>query len=240
MQTNHKNYESLCALSAARKAASEVLSAEDKASPSWWTAAGAYAAAMQELDEALAANSELVDELRERAITARAAACKAHTAALAGTGAWDAYLAALQVQQDADAALWATGANLHDRPTDAADEPSEGLVEYHGAQPLQLRTEEELEDLKQQWRYDPTSDLEATEGFELHRDELLAYSQEYEAQQAERLAEGGRQELAELAARAEGLGIPGNLRLVRDIESLERRINALERGFVERGGCVYD
>ena len=90
MQTNHKNYESLCALSSARKAASEVLSAEDKASPGWWTAAGAYTAATQELDEALAANSDLVDELRERAITSRAAACEAHTAALAGTGTWDA------------------------------------------------------------------------------------------------------------------------------------------------------
>ncbi|MBS0437080.1 MAG: hypothetical protein JSR75_19710 [Proteobacteria bacterium] len=245
MQTTN-NYETLCQLAAARKAASDALTAEDKAAPSWWTAAGVYTAAMQALDEALAANAELVAELRERVIATRATACEAHTAALAGTGSWDGYLAASRVQQEAEEALCATGANLHDRPADAADEPVADLVEYtgpesaHGAQPLQLRSDEDIENLKQQWRYDPTWDIETTEGFELHREKLLAYRQECEEQWAKRRAEMSRQLQVELAARAEELGIAGNVRLVRYIESLERRINALERGFIERGGCVYD
>jgi len=240
MQTT--NYKTLCQLFTAREAASNALFAEDKAAPSWWAAAGVYSAAAQALDEALAANAELVGELRERVIGAKAAACEAHSAAIAGTGTWEAYLAASKVEAAAQEALWATGAPLHDRPVEAAQTEllEVDLVDYFGAVPLQLRSDEDIENLKQQWRYDPTWDIETTEGFELHRDELLAYRGQCEQERANRRAVMNRENQAELAARAEDLGISGNVQLVRYIESLERRINGLERGFVERGGCVYD
>lgn len=238
MQTT--NYETLCQLYRARGAASKALSAEDKSAPSWWSAAGAFTAAISAHDAALAANAELVAELRQRVIDAKAADCEAYTAAIAGAGTWEAYIAASKVEQEAQEALRATGASLHDRPEAAAELPEVDLVDYLGAVPLQLRSDEDIENLKRQWRYDPTWDIETTEGFELHRDELLAYREQCEQEWASRRAEMNRNDQAELTARAEDLGIPGNLRLVRYIESLERRINALERGFVERGGCVYD
>jgi hypothetical protein len=46
-----------------------------------------------------------------------------------------------------------------------------------------MPTREEIEDLKQQWLYNPLDwDIETTEGFEDHRDELLAFRKEKEAE----------------------------------------------------------
>lgn len=43
------------------------------------------------------------------------------------------------------------------------------------------RTRDEIQQLKESWRRDPSWDLEDTEGFEAHREELLAYRLEFEA-----------------------------------------------------------
>lgn len=45
-----------------------------------------------------------------------------------------------------------------------------------------LKSKEEIESLKRNWESDPCRDIEGTEGFEAHHDELLAYRLKMEAQ----------------------------------------------------------
>ena len=47
---------------------------------------------------------------------------------------------------------------------------------------MATKTREEIEKLKQSWLNDPCWDIEDTEGFEEHRDELLAYHEEAKKQ----------------------------------------------------------
>ena len=47
------------------------------------------------------------------------------------------------------------------------------------------KTQQELDDLKAQWKADPCWDLYGTEGFEDHKDELYTYQEKMERQWAE-------------------------------------------------------
>jgi hypothetical protein len=88
---------------------------------------------------------------------------------------------------------------------------------------LQKQTPEALHSLKLNWAADACWDIEDTEGFEAHHDELLAYSEEMKATwRAE------QQDVLE--KRAVALGCPGNLRLANYVVALERRLEK----FVER------
>jgi len=49
-----------------------------------------------------------------------------------------------------------------------------------------MKSREEIEKLKANWKHDPIWDLEETEGFEDCREELLQFSQDCKAQWAER------------------------------------------------------
>jgi hypothetical protein len=55
------------------------------------------------------------------------------------------------------------------------------------------KSRDEIEDLKRQWRKDPHWDIEETEGFEAHREELKAYNDEMQnewaAQRKERIVD---------------------------------------------------
>ena len=48
-----------------------------------------------------------------------------------------------------------------------------------------MKTQLEIDALKRGWERDPSWDIETTEGFEEHREELLAYRKEKEAEWAE-------------------------------------------------------
>ena len=80
-----------------------------------------------------------------------------------------------------------------------------------------MKTQEQVTQLKRDWEGDPNWDLEETEGFEEHREELLAYrlakEAEWEAAHQKRLLD-----------KAEKLGCPGNVTLAAYIENLEWRI----------------
>jgi hypothetical protein len=82
---------------------------------------------------------------------------------------------------------------------------------------MNTKTREEIEALKQDWHADPCWDIEETEGFEAHREELEAYRLECEAawQQAYE---------AESAALAVEIGHPGNLDLARQYQVYEREV----------------
>jgi len=84
-----------------------------------------------------------------------------------------------------------------------------------------MKTQAEIEALKSNWKSDPCWDIEDTEGFEEHREELKQYRLEqekvWEAQRYNRLL-----------LKSEDLGIRGNLKLTAYIESLEKRITDLD------------
>ncbi len=52
---------------------------------------------------------------------------------------------------------------------------------------MATKTPEEIEKLKASWRRDPCWDIEDTEGFEDHQEELLAYRKQVEAEVEERV-----------------------------------------------------
>lgn len=86
-----------------------------------------------------------------------------------------------------------------------------------------MATQQEIQDLKHDWWADPIWDLEETEGFEDHREELLAYRLECEAAWSKRSDE-------RLAAKMAEMGLSDNLALAQYIMRLEQRIEALEEG----------
>ena len=85
---------------------------------------------------------------------------------------------------------------------------------------VEKRSQSEVFELKQQWKADPSWDIEDTEGFEAHHDELLAFRMECEA-------EWEQQDKTRLEKRAVSLGCPGNLDLARYVENLESRIKRI-------------
>lgn len=93
---------------------------------------------------------------------------------------------------------------------------------------MHIRTNEEVTALKSQWKDDPLWDIEDTEGFEEHREELVEFRLECEAEwSASRAAAAKRREI-ELTKLAEALGVPGNVKLAEYISPLRRRVEDLE------------
>ena len=84
-----------------------------------------------------------------------------------------------------------------------------------------MKSRAEIEALKFSWKVDPSWDIEDTEGFEDHHDELLNYRNEIES-----LRE--RREMERLFGKASHLGVPGNIAIVQYIEGMEHRIMELE------------
>lgn len=85
---------------------------------------------------------------------------------------------------------------------------------------VEKRSDQEIFVLKGQWEDDPCWDIEDTEGFEAHREELLSYRKEREARWEQAYK-------ARLEKRAESLGCPGNLDLAEYVEHLESRIKRI-------------
>nr|WP_320022073.1 hypothetical protein [uncultured Draconibacterium sp.] len=85
-----------------------------------------------------------------------------------------------------------------------------------------MKTQEEIDRLKQDWQHDPCWDIEETEGFEEHKDELLRYRKKCEKEWGTRANE-------RLQERATKMGIPNNLELAKYIEGLEYQIEQMEK-----------
>lgn len=87
-----------------------------------------------------------------------------------------------------------------------------------------MKSRKEIEKLKKDWLCDPIWDIEDTEGFEDHREELKKFSDEqhkkWESRRLERLKE-----------RAEKMGIPDNLKLANYIDNIEHSLNLLSQDF---------
>lgn len=89
------------------------------------------------------------------------------------------------------------------------------------------RTPQEIQKLKQDWANDPCWDLEDTEGFEAHREELKEFSdfktRSWNAAAAAKLK-------TQLTALSNKIGFPmeGNLKLLQWVLSVEERLKELE------------
>ena len=83
-----------------------------------------------------------------------------------------------------------------------------------------MKTKQELDDLKANWKADPCWDIEDTEGFEEHREELLVWRKEYDKKLDD-------EESARLREKA--MLLLCSVQVVRQIELLEYRIAKLER-----------
>ena len=83
-----------------------------------------------------------------------------------------------------------------------------------------MKTREEIEKLKMEWRRDPIWDIEDTEGFEDHIDELRAYRLQTEKEWADQ----GQKDLEEFAAK---IGTD-NLQLAKYVRDLEYRVLKIE------------
>ena len=82
------------------------------------------------------------------------------------------------------------------------------------------KTREEIDKLKLEWINDPIWDIEETEGFEDHKQELLIFHLEKRLEWKEQ-----NQKRAEKLAQRLGTGSP---KLARYIMNLENRVEALE------------
>lgn len=90
-----------------------------------------------------------------------------------------------------------------------------------------MATQEQIENLKAQWKADPCWDIEDTEGFEEHKDELKAYHAQVDAEWDALLA-------MEQAKKCAKYGI--NEALLDYIQQLEFRIIRLENKVNGNGG----
>ncbi len=84
-----------------------------------------------------------------------------------------------------------------------------------------MKTQAELKALKNNWLSDPCWDIEDTEGFFEHRDELKVFRLDKEREQK-------AQRHNRLLLKSEALGIRDNIKLADCIEQLENRIKSLE------------
>lgn len=91
-----------------------------------------------------------------------------------------------------------------------------------------MATQEEIEKLKKSWLNDPCWDIEDTDGFEEHHDELLLFRQERDAEYEKR-------EEARIARRARviavdtGVTAPGAAQEINTYAEIERAVLAQDR-----------
>lgn len=87
------------------------------------------------------------------------------------------------------------------------------------------RSTSELDELKKTWKSDPHWDIEHTEGFEAHTEELLAFGKLCEAEwQASR----DEQQLREDKALGEELASLGAIGVLKLIKSLQKKLGEAE------------
>lgn len=94
-----------------------------------------------------------------------------------------------------------------------------------------IKTPEEIQELKNHWEEEHWVGLEEEAGFEAHREELLAFRLETEAQWK-------RDREKRLLEKAEKLGCPGNLALAQYVLVLEYRLDEIERRLARLGPSV--
>ena len=84
-----------------------------------------------------------------------------------------------------------------------------------------MATRAEIDELKECWCYEPTWDIEDSEGFAEHAEELKAFRLEMEAQWE-------REFQAELREYAMKIELDANLKLAEKVRQLEERLESLE------------
>ena len=89
----------------------------------------------------------------------------------------------------------------------------------------QIRSADDIQSLKKNWANDPCWDIEDTEGFEAHYDELKVYRLEMEAKWSAEYEARKQKENELLQAEFDKIGILGLLKIVKDLKD---RVGDLE------------
>lgn len=91
-----------------------------------------------------------------------------------------------------------------------------------------MATRDEIEKLKKSWMSDPSWDIEDTEGFEEHHDELLLFRQERDAEY-EKLKEARIARRARVIAVDTGVTAPGAAQEINTYAEIERAVAVPDR-----------
>lgn len=84
-----------------------------------------------------------------------------------------------------------------------------------------MPTPEEVQNLKKSWYDDPCWDIETTDGFENHKEELRQYRMECE-EKWDAIYQEKLQKMAHM------IGIPDNLKMAKYLQILENRVVRIE------------
>ena len=82
----------------------------------------------------------------------------------------------------------------------------------------QIRSADDIQSLKKDWANDPCWDIEDSEGFEAHYDELKAYRLEMEAKWSAEYEARKQKENELLQAEFDKIGILGLFKIVKDLK----------------------
>ncbi|MDI5832506.1 hypothetical protein OCF84_21700 (plasmid) [Shewanella xiamenensis] len=93
---------------------------------------------------------------------------------------------------------------------------------------IEKRTEEEINNLKRDWKDDPCWDLEDTEGFEAHIDELKAFRLQCEADWRAKIEARNAREEAQLRKEFDQLGQDTLFQLFKKYRVIQSHIQKLE------------
>jgi hypothetical protein len=85
-----------------------------------------------------------------------------------------------------------------------------------------MATKKQIDELKRAWLDDPCWDIYETEGFEAHKDELMAFQEDQEKIWEQKRSARANEEMKKM-------GIEGKVQLYKEIKSLVYRIENLEQ-----------
>jgi len=100
----------------------------------------------------------------------------------------------------------------------------------------QTRTPEEIDQLKKSWLADPNWDIEDSDGFEAHREELLAFHKEQDAKWEAKWLEAENERIEKvMLATGVGKSYRGELLALHTFEEIEREVKRQDRWIGECG-----
>lgn len=112
------------------------------------------------------------------------------------------------------------------------DEELHDCIQFYTDDLLETRTRDEIEELKRNWRNDPCWDIEYTDGFEAHYDELKSFHEECDAEWDAAAKKRKALEDKKLSEELESLGPLGVFKIIKNLQTrlgdAEERIYMLE------------
>jgi hypothetical protein len=101
------------------------------------------------------------------------------------------------------------------------------------------RTPEEIELLKSNWLKDPCWDIEETEGFEAHRDELAAFHEEKKAEWERKIKESSKRRISKVIEET-GISDPIVAMYLHTFVDIEQNLNSVPDHTIGEHCSIYE